>query len=119
MKSLVLLTEADPSAWERATEAERAAIHEKHYAFSAAVSGCGAVVSGEALTGADSARTLRTVDGSRVVTNGSYADTGEQLCGFYLIDVADLDTALELCRVLPESYTIEVRPAVNMGDDTP
>jgi hypothetical protein len=43
----------------------------------------------------------------------------EQIGGFYLIDVLDEDVALELCRILPETYTIEVRPAIDLeGSDT-
>lgn len=119
MRFLVLLAEEDAAAWEDATEAERAAVFEKHYAFDKAVKERGSVVSGEALAGVDTARTLRLADGRRVVTEGPYAETVEQLGGFYLIDVADLDTALDLCGILPEGYTIEVRAAVDMEDYDP
>ena len=116
MKYLVLMTDDDPSAWDRATEAERAAVFEKHYAFDQAVRKRGTMVSGEALAGFESAQTLRSVDGARVVTDGPFAETVEQLGGFYLIDVPDQETALELCRLLPEGYTIEVRATVDMED---
>ena len=113
----MLLAEEDASAWERATEAERAAVFERHYAFDRAVRERGTMLAGEALAGVETARTLRTVDGTRTVTDGPYAESVEQLGGFYLIDVADLETALDLCRVLPDGYTIEVRAAVDMEDD--
>jgi hypothetical protein len=109
----------DGSAWEQATEAERAVVFEKHAAFDKAVRDRGSTVSGEALAGADTARALRNVGDARVVTDGPYAETVEQLGGFYLIDVPDQDAALELCRILPESYTIEVRPTIDNGGYDP
>ncbi|MBB6628640.1 transcription initiation protein [Nocardioides sp. KIGAM211] len=119
MRILVLLTEDDPAAWERASDEERAAVFEHHYAFDRAVRERGELLAGEALAGVETARTLRTVGGERVVTDGPYAQTVEQLGGFYLIDVPDLDAAVELCRVLPAGYTIEVRAAVDMEDYDP
>ena len=116
MKVLVLLTEDDPDSWERASEAQRAAVFAAHDRFSAAVEARGAVLDGEALARVGEARTLRTVGGERVVTDGPYAEAAEQLGGYYLLEVDDVDLALELCGLLPASYTIEVRPVV--GIDT-
>ena len=113
MRYLVLMAD-DGSAWAQATEAERAVVFEKHAAFDKAVRDRGTMVSEAALAGADTARTLRNVGGTRVVTDGPYAETVEQIGGFYLIDVLDEDVALELCRILPETYTIEVRPAIDI-----
>lgn len=114
MKILVLMTETDPGAWDTVTEAEREAVFAAHVAFDRAVRDRGTLDAGEALHGVETARTLRTVDGERVVTDGPYAETAEQLGGFYLIDVADLDEAVELVRLLPSSYTVEVRPALHI-----
>jgi hypothetical protein len=113
MRFLVLMAD-DGSAWEQATEAERAVVFEKHAAFDKAVRDRGTMVSEAALEGADTARTLRNVGDARVVTDGPYAETVEQIGGFYLIDVLDEDVALELCRILPQTYTIEVRPAIDL-----
>ena len=118
MRYLVLMAD-DGSAWEQASEAERAVVFEKHAAFDKAVRDRGAMVSEAALAGADTARTLRTVGGARVVTDGPYAETVEQIGGFYLIDVPGEDVALELCQILPESYTIEVRPAIDLDGYDP
>jgi len=114
MKVLVLLT-GDPEAWDAATEQEREAEMAAHDAFSAAASARGSIEAGEALALAPEARTLRTVAGQRVVTEGPYAETVEQLGGFYLLDVDSLDTAVELGRLLPSAYTIELRPVVEIG----
>jgi hypothetical protein len=114
VKVLVLLT-GDPEAWDAASEQEREAEMAAHDAFSAAVAARGSVEAGEALALAPEARTLRTVGGQRVVTEGPYAETVEQLGGFYLLDVDSMDTAVELCRLLPADYTVEVRPVVEIG----
>ena len=110
----MLLTEADPEAWEQADEVERTAVFAAHRAFDQAVAARGSVVSGEALAAVDTATTLRAVDGRRIVTDGPFADTAEQIGGFYVIDVPDLDVAVEVCRLLPAGYTIEIRPVVEI-----
>ena len=104
---LVLLTEADHFAnWDAADDASRDETYAAFRAFQDAVKERGSVEGGEALTSTDTARTLGPGP-SRVVTDGPYAETVEQLGGYYLIDVADLDTAVEVARLLPSAYTIE------------
>jgi hypothetical protein len=48
------------------------------------------------------------------VTEGPFAETVEQVGGFYLIDVPDMDTAVELAALLPREYTVEVRTTVEV-----
>jgi len=50
----------------------------------------------------------------RMVTDRPFAEAKEQIGGFYLIDVPDLATAIELARLLPPEYTIEVRPTLGI-----
>ncbi len=114
MKYLVLMTETDPGAWETATQTERDAVFAAHHAFDRAVRDRGSIVAGEALAGIETATTLRPVDGVQTVTDGPFAETAEQIGGFYVIDVADLDVAIELCRLLPPGYTTEIRPVVEI-----
>ena len=79
MRFLVLLSEEDPSAWDRATEADRQAVLDGHAAFDRAVRDRGgAVVAGDAL--AAPGRGARVRDG-RVVTDGPFAETVEHLTG--------------------------------------
>jgi hypothetical protein len=67
---------------------------------------------GEELALSASATTLRKPgDGEELVTDGPYAETTEQLGGFYLVEAPDLDAALELARALPADV-VEVRPLV-------
>lgn len=71
---------------------------------------------GAPLQPASTATTVRLKDGRRLVQDGPYADTREQLAGFYLIEVPDLDTALEWAERCPASATgaVEVRPVLSM-----
>lgn len=120
MKLAVLLAETDPAAWERATAEERDAVFAQHAAFDAAVRERGSMLGGEALVAAEEARTLRPgLDGDRVVTDGPYAESAEQLGGFYLVDLDSVETALEIGRLLPAGYAVEVRPVLELEGDEP
>lgn len=82
-------------------------------AFNEALAKAGAGMSaGERLQPASAATTIRTDDGKTEVLDGPYADTKEQLAGYFLIDVADLDEAIAWARRCPSSRygSIEIRP---------
>lgn len=74
----------------------------------------GQVVSGAGLQPPSTATTMRERDGRRVVHDGPFADTKEQLAGFYVIDVPDLDAALDWAAQAPCAVTggVEVRPVL-------
>ena len=74
----------------------------------------GVLVGGEALHPSHTATTIRMTDGVRTVQDGPYAATKEQPGGFYVIDVPDLDTALEWAARNPAASrgAVEVRPVV-------
>jgi hypothetical protein len=77
-----------------------------------ALTDAGVFVSGASLQPPDSATTLQLRDGQRLVQDGPIADTKEQLGGFFVIDVPDLDTALDWAARCPVSpgRIVEVRP---------
>ncbi|MEP9363585.1 YciI family protein [Nocardioides sp. CN2-186] len=109
----MLLTEDDHFAkWEAADEALRQRVIADFNAFDEAVRARGSIVTGDALDRPGTARTLQP--GHRTVTEGPFAETVEQLGGFYLIDVPSLEDALETVRLLPTEYTIEVRPTLEV-----
>lgn len=109
MKYLILLAQ-DESVWPSLSAVEREQYLAAHKAFGDAVQQRSAALAGEAVAASGAATTMRH-DGDRtVLTDGPYAEAAEQLGGFYLIDVPDLDEALQLCELLPHEYTIEVRP---------
>ena len=121
MRFLVLMAEEDHFLrWDRSTDAERQAVFDCFRAFTDAVRERGSVLGGEALASAAEARTLRPGPGpgpgsDRSVTEGPYAETVEQTGGFYLVELPDRDTAVELARLLPATYTVEVRPVIDVS----
>jgi len=73
------------------------------------------IVIGEALGDGGTATTLRTnARGETTVTDGPFAEAAEHIGGFYLLDAPDLDTVIELCKILPP-YEIEIRPVIDVG----
>jgi hypothetical protein len=85
-------------------------------AYTQAMQKAGVLAAGDRLRPSSAASTVRVVDGKTKVLDGPYADTKEQLGGFYMIDVPDLDTALSWAARCPgASYgTLEVRPVWQM-----
>ena len=63
------------------------------------------------------ATSVRVRDGQRLVTDGPFAETREQLGGYYLIEAADLDEALRIAERIPPAKfgTIEIRPVMEIG----
>lgn len=80
-------------------------------AYVRALAEAGILLGGAGLVSASSATTLRMKDGKRLVQDGPYADTKEELGGFFLIEVPDLDKALQWAARCPSAATgvIEVR----------
>src|ERR1700760_3229215 len=104
MRFLVLMA-GEEGGWDTASAEERQHVMDAHAAFHEAVTTRAALVAGEALAGSSQGRTLRHVGGSPVVTEGPYAEGAEQLGGFYLVEADSAELVLELCRILPSSYT--------------
>lgn len=102
-------------AWDELSAEEQEAGMAQHGAFAEA---CAArpgveIVGGEALADGSLATTLRTRSGEMTVTDGPFAEAAEQIGGYYVIDAPDLDTVIELCRILP-AYDIEIRPVLDI-----
>jgi hypothetical protein len=108
MKIAVFLYQ-DESIWANATEAEQEQWMGEHDAFSEAVRQRGTIIAGEALATVSTATTVRRRGDQVSLTDGPFAETTEQLGGFYVLDVPDLDVAVDLVKLLPE-YTVELRP---------
>jgi hypothetical protein len=112
----MLLIYSDEAARKNTSEAEMGQMIAAYTAYSEAIGKAGILVSADRLRPAASATTVRVADGKTQVLNGPYAETKEQLGGYYLIDVPDLDAALSWAARCPgASYgTIEVRPIWQM-----
>lgn len=81
-------------------------------AFGAELASEGHRLGGEALKPVETATTVRVRDGRVAIVDGPFAETKEQLAGFYLVDANDLDEALRIAARIPPARTgsIEVRP---------
>ena len=85
-------------------------------AYTQALTDAGAIVAGDPLEPIDTATTVRVRDGETVLSDGPFAETKENLGGYYILDVPDLDAALKwAARVPSASYgSVEVRPVMAM-----
>ena len=110
----LLLIHDDEKAWWSLSDDDKAALYQEYGALTAALRESGAYVGGNQLQPTSSAATVRIREGESVVTDGPFAETKEQLGGYYLIDVESLDEALEWGSKVPGAKygTIEVRPVV-------
>lgn len=108
----ILLINTDEAAEAARSEEENAAVYESYFAFSRDIRESGAYITGEALLPTSTATTVRVRDGQILTTDGPYAETKEQLGGFYLIEAADLDEAIAWAAKIPgaKEGAIEVRP---------
>ena len=79
--------------------------------------GSGPLLAGAQLQPTTTATSVRVRDGKRLVTDGPFAETREQLGGYYLVEAKDLDEAIGIAARIPSARTgtIEVRPVVEMG----
>jgi len=114
MRYLFLIYEqnsANPPAEPMPAE-ERAATTAAYNAYTAMLRETGAFLAGEALQPVTAATTVRIRDGQTMTTDGPFAETKEALGGFYMVEAADLDQALELAAGCPAAKygSIEVRP---------
>jgi hypothetical protein len=107
------------SAPEAAVPYERTddGVFDNWVAYTQALKDSGALVGAEQLQEVDTATTVRLRGGERLVTDGPFIETKEHLLGFYLVDVPDLDTALEWAARMPliRFATVEVRPVIRNG----
>jgi hypothetical protein len=114
MKFLALIYN-DEHLYQDATPADIAATFEAHGKFGQDATEAGVFVGGEGLQPIATATTIRVRDDERMLTDGPYAETKEQLGGYYLLECKDLDEALTWAARIPEAKTgaIEVRPIMD------
>ena len=113
----MLLIYADSSQFEAMSAAQQAEGLAAYGAYTEALQKAGALRGGNRLRPVQAATTVRVKSGKTEVLNGPYAETREQLGGYFLIDVADLDAALSWAARCPGAShgTVEVRPIWPMG----
>jgi hypothetical protein len=92
-------------------------MHEEYGAFTQSIIQSGNFKAGDGLQPTSTATTVRVRDGKTLTTDGPFAETREQLGGYYLVEAKDLDTALEIAARIPGAKvgSIEVRPIMVYG----
>jgi hypothetical protein len=115
MKYLLMIY-GNEAMGESASKADRDQMHSAYGAYTEALKKAGVMVGGERLMPSGDATTVRNPDGKAKVLNGPYADTREQLAGYYMIETPDLDTAIAWAARCPGASqgAIEVRPVAPM-----
>ncbi len=110
--ALLIYTQEANEPQEGTPEAEQ--VMKDYYEYTNAISAQGINLGGEALMPTPTATTVRVRDGETLTTDGPFAETKEQLGGFYLVECADLDGAIEAAAGIPRAKhgSIEVRPII-------
>lgn len=112
----ILLIAGNETARQSAPKEAMEQMHGAYVAYTQAMIKAGVHVAGEPLQATSTATTIRLRNGKTEVLDGPYAETKEQLGGFYIIDVANLDAALSWATRCPGAQhgAIEVRPIAQM-----
>jgi hypothetical protein len=110
----MLLIYHDEQAWNRLTEAERRQIYVEYRQLIQELESNGRYLVGDQLQAATTANTVRVRDGKQILTDGPFAETREQLGGFFLVEAKDLDEATSIAARIPSARmgSIEIRPVV-------
>jgi hypothetical protein len=110
----LLLIYGNEGQFEKYNEAERNSILTEYMEFTKGIAQSGHYRGGNELNATSTATTVRVRDKKRVVTDGPFAETKEQLGGYYLVDAKDLDEAIGIAARIPSARwgSIEVRPIV-------
>jgi hypothetical protein len=108
----LLLIYTDESTYAAMSEAEAEAGMAQWWEYDSAIKESGASSAGEALQPTTTATTVRDDGGKPIVTDGPFAETKEQLGGYYLLDVENLDAAIEWAHKCPAARygSVELRP---------
>ena len=111
MQYMCLIYEQE-SQWAKMSEAEKGVMYTDYYKFSDEIKKSGHWVAGDPLEPTHTATTVRVRNGKAQTTDGPFAETKEQLGGYYIIEAKDLDEAVAIAGRIPGARigSIEVRP---------
>jgi hypothetical protein len=111
MKYMLLIHDSE-TAWAALGGTEQQEIMAAYRRFSAEIRASGHYLAGSQLQPTSNATSVRVRNGKRLITDGPFAETREQLGGYYLVEAKDLDEAIGLAERLPSAQmgTIEIRP---------
>lgn len=113
MQYLLLIYQAE-AHWDAMSEADRQSIYKEYMELVPELRSHGKYIGGHQLQPVATATTARIRDGKKLITDGPFAETREQLGGYFLVEARDLDDALSIATRIPaaRSGSIEVRPVV-------
>jgi len=114
----MLLLYGDEKSRAKMSEQERGAIFKQFVEFTESIQKSGAYRAGDPLQPTSTATTVRMKNGKTITTDGPFAETKEQLGGYYIVDAKNLDEALSIAGRIPSvriGGTIEVRPIMEIG----
>ena len=111
----MLLIYGDQESWSTRSEEENGQIYQAYMEFSQEIQDSGVLVRGDALEPTQTATTVRVRNDETLTTDGPFAETKEQLGGYYLVEAADMDEALKIAERIPSARygSIEVRPVID------
>ena len=114
MKYMLLIYDQEQN-WLKLTDAERSALYADYMKLTQDLKDNGNYVSSSQLHSTASATSVRIRNDEQLVTDGPFAETHEQLGGYYLIEAKDLDEATAIAARIPSARfgTIEIRPLVD------
>jgi hypothetical protein len=106
---------ADESLWTNASPEDVDRTMAAYGALGEEMKAAGVILGGEGLQPTSTATSVQVRDGETITTDGPFAETREQLGGYYLIDVKDLDEAIRWAAKIPDAAhgTVEVRPVMD------
>jgi len=110
----MLLIYGDQNGWQSRSEEENNQLMQDYYRFTEDLQKSGSMVGGDALEPTQTATTVRVRNDETLTTDGPFAETKEQLGGYYIVDVGSLDEALEWAAKIPGAKhgSVEVRPVM-------
>jgi len=112
----MLLIHDDEKAWGALSQAEQQRIYGEYGQFGQQIKETGNYLAGAQLQPTTTATSVRVRDGKRLVTDGPFAETREQLGGYFLVDARDLDAAIGIASRIPAAKlgTVEIRPVIDI-----
>jgi hypothetical protein len=116
MQYMLLIYDSEADGKKR-PDAVRQQMFQDYGTFTREIAQAGKLKAGDPLESSSTATTVRVRDGKTVVTDGPFAETKEQLGGYYMVEAKDLDEAISIAAKIPSSKfgSIEVRPVMKMS----
>ena len=117
----MLMIYHDEATWDALTESERQEIYREYRELIEELEPKGSYLVGDELQPTETARTVRVREGKPMITDGPFAETREQLGGFFLIEAADANEANAIAARIPSARmgSIEVRPVAAEASEPP